>query len=292
MENENKMVPEEVVNTTPETTASPAEAPAEPVAAAYEGGPKPAETRCINCQALLAEGQAFCPECGASQKKHCPKCGAEIKEGQGFCPACGENLNAVAATPTSSIDQFNQNVVNQAEKANKNKTIFAIIGAVALVLIVVIYFVSQYLKVETYKENAKAFCEKVLTSAVVLEDIGNEVKDEWYDYVYNRWSYHDSVDEAVDTALKNMSGEISTAKVQKVEIDALYSKLRKPVGNSEDIKELCDAVKVLYDEYEDMFDCVTDPSGNYNTFKSAFTTCDNETVEAYRDLKELCDDLK
>ena len=29
------------------------------------------ENRCQNCQALLGEGQAFCPECGISQKKVC-----------------------------------------------------------------------------------------------------------------------------------------------------------------------------------------------------------------------------
>ena len=147
------------------------------------------------------------------------------------------------------------------------------------------------MKVSEYKENAKTFCTTVLTAASNLEDIGNEIQGEWHDYIYDRWSIYDSIDEAVAGALSNMSSEISTAKSQKNAIDALYSKLKKPVNKSDEIEELCDAVKVLYDEYEDFYDCVTNPSGNYNSFKSEFGELDSSSVDAYEDLKDLCDDL-
>ncbi len=253
---------------------------------------KPKEKRCVNCQALLTEEQLFCPECGTSFKKLCPNCKTELQEGQAFCPSCGEKTGALGiATPTSSIEEFNQNIVNNGTKANKKKKIISIIGIILLISAVVSYFVFQNMKVSEYKENAKTFCSTVLSSAANLEDIGNEIQGEWHDYIYDRWSIYDSIDEAVAGALSNMSSEISTAKSQKIVIDALYSKLKKPANDSDELEEICEAVKTLYDEYEDMYDCVTDPSGNYNSFKSNFSSCDSATVDAYEDLKELCDDL-
>ena len=251
----------------------------------------PEEKRCPNCQALLTEEQNFCPECGTSFKKLCSNCKTELQEGQAFCPSCGQKNTDEIAQATSSIEQFNQNIVNNGVKANKKKKILSVIGIVLVVAAVISYFVFQNMKVSEYKENAKTFCSTVLSSAANLEGIGNEIKSEWYDYIYDSWSIYDSIDEAVAGALSNKSDEIANAKTEKIIIDGLYSKLKKPVNKSDEIEELCEAVKVLYDEYEDFYDFVTDPSGNYNSFKSKFGELDSSIVEAYEDLKDLCDDL-
>ena len=252
---------------------------------------KPEEKRCPNCQALLTEEQNFCPECGTSYKKICPNCKTELQEGQAFCPSCGQKNTGEIVQATSSIEQFNQNIINNGTKANKKKKILSVIGIVLVVAAVISYFVFQNMKVSEYKENAKTFCTTVLSSAANLEGIGNEIQSEWHDYIYDRWSIYDSIDEAVAGALSNKSDEITKAKTEKIIIDGLYSKLKKPVNKSDEIEELCEAVKVLYDEYEDFYDCVTNPSGNYNSFKSEFGELDSSTVDAYEDRKDLCDDL-
>lgn len=275
MENENKVVQETTAGGAVEVnTGQPAE-----------------KSRCPNCQALLNEDQTFCPECGTSLKKLCQKCGAKLQDGQVFCAKCGQKNTGEIAQATSSIEQFNQSIINNGNKANMKKKILSIIGVVLLVAATISYFIFQSMRASEYKENAKTFCTTVLSSAVNLEAIGNEIQTEWHDYIYDRWSIYNSVDDAVAGALSNKSDEISKAKTEKVIIDDLYSKLKKPVNRTEEIEEICDAVKVLYDEYKDFYDGVTNPSGNYNSFKSEFEKWDNSTVDAYKDLKELCDDL-
>lgn len=46
---------------------------------------------CTSCGALIAEGAAFCPACGARQEPPatCQSCGALVKLGARFCPSCG-----------------------------------------------------------------------------------------------------------------------------------------------------------------------------------------------------------
>ena len=288
MENENKVLSTADNLETLETESVQEEATTETNASVES---KPEEKRCPNCQALLTEEQNFCPECGASYKKLCTNCKTELQEGQAFCPSCGQKNIDEIAQATSSIEQFNQNIINNGTKANKKKKILSVIGIVLVVAAVISYFVFQNMKVSEYKKNAKTFCSTVLSSAANLEGIGNEIKSEWHDYIYDRWSIYDSIDEAVAGALSNKSDEIAKAKTEKRIIDVLYSKLKKPVNKSDEIEELCEAVKVLYDEYEDFYDCVTNPSGNYNSFKREFGELDSSTLDAYKDLKDLCNDL-
>lgn len=120
MENENKVMQETTVNETVENeTKQPA-----------------AENRCPNCQALLGEGQTFCPECGTPLKKLCQKCGAELQEGQAFCAKCGQRADGtIDANASSAINQFNTNVAAQQQK---NKRIPVIIGGVCVAIVAVV----------------------------------------------------------------------------------------------------------------------------------------------------------
>lgn len=119
MENENKVVPETTVNEATENETK------QPVA----------ENRCPNCQALLGEGQTFCPECGTPLKKLCQRCGAKLQEGQAFCDKCGQRADGtIDANTNSAINQFNTNVSVQQQK---NKRIPIIIGGVCVAVVAV-----------------------------------------------------------------------------------------------------------------------------------------------------------
>lgn len=50
---------------------------------------------CPNCNAQVAAGTKFCPNCGkptAPPKPKCPKCQAEVNPGSKFCPNCGQPM--------------------------------------------------------------------------------------------------------------------------------------------------------------------------------------------------------
>ena len=116
MENENKVIHETTVNETVENETN----QTSPV------------NRCPNCQALLGEGLTFCPECGTPLKKLCQNCKTELQEGQAFCPSCGQKNTDEIAQPASSIEQFNQNIINYGNKTNNKKKILSIIGIVVI----------------------------------------------------------------------------------------------------------------------------------------------------------------
>ena len=76
-------------------------APGAPVAPPPPQAPSPAgvgpqivttvgAVACSACQAVLADGVKFCPQCGLARKAPgCPGCGAAIQAGTRFCGQCG-----------------------------------------------------------------------------------------------------------------------------------------------------------------------------------------------------------
>ena len=156
MENENVFTPNENVTEStpvvpeapvaPTTYAPPAEPaapaapttyapPAEPAApAAPTPNASPVQRRCVKCQAVLAEGQNFCAECGASQRKTCPQCGAEMQDGQAFCANCGYRMEQPVTPHDATIRAFNDNI--NAQQAKKKASPIKIIGIVAAVIVV------------------------------------------------------------------------------------------------------------------------------------------------------------
>ena len=67
---------------------------------------------CPNCGIELAEGAAFCKECGTrvppsadstmESRPRCPVCGRELPEGAAFCKACGTRVDAGEYMGTTS----------------------------------------------------------------------------------------------------------------------------------------------------------------------------------------------
>ena len=162
-----------------------------------------------------------------------------------------------------------------------------LVCVVAIVTILSLFVASGSKKASSYKRDAENFCDEVLSAAANLEDVGNEVKSEWHDYIYDTWSSYDSVDEAVDGAHENMSSEVDAAISSKDEIDKMYNKLKKPANKNEELVEICEAVKNLYEEYENLYEIVINPWGNYNDFSDDFRNYDGSTVDAYEELKDL-----
>ncbi|MCI5605036.1 MAG: zinc-ribbon domain-containing protein [Clostridia bacterium] len=248
---------------------------------------------CQKCGSVLGEDQKFCTKCGAPKNGNinkCSKCGAKIQIGQKFCSKCGQKVGLeIDINTTSAINQFNENVAKQQKKNKSSPIIIAVVAIIVCIVVVFTYKVIQKDKEEKYMADSKRFCSLVLTAAANLEDIGNEISSEWYDSIWNRWSKYDDIDEAVAGALANKSIEVNTAAIQKSTIDSLYTNIKKPATDNTEIVEVCNAVKELYFEYEDMYDCILTPEGNLSSFKSEFSNADKSVMDAYRKLNDLVD---
>lgn len=140
--------------------------------------------RCPNCQALVAETQAFCPECGTSLKKACDKCGVELMDGQEFCGKCGTKVDGTQLIDSPSyINQFNNNVVNQQNKKKNNPIIAACAGVV--IVAVVLYFTKFGVGMDFNKEFTnianETWCEIASDGSYMSIDTNPLDIDDYYE---------------------------------------------------------------------------------------------------------------
>ena len=251
---------------------------------------------CANCGATLGDGQDFCPKCGTHKgevkNNLCGKCGAELQDGQEFCPKCGQKAGlAVDNSISSAINQFNSGVT----KSNKKKVIIPIVIAIVVVIAIILgVVISNIMKTKNienataeYIGNAEEFSALSLTAGANLEDIADTVQSYWYDYIYDDEYY--SMEGAIYAALIDKSDEISQAETDYSKMQSLYNKLKKvPDGVEDDeLEDICDAVKELYNIYTDYYSFATDPSGSYKTYSEDNGDKTDEFLSSYRALDNL-----
>ena len=257
---------------------------------------------CVKCGAPLGDGQEFCPKCGTpkggEKKAICSKCGAELQEGQEFCPKCGQKADlSLDAGVNTAISQFNNNLTKETEKKKKKKKVLPIILAVVLAIVAIGgYFVYSSIQeknkeeeINSYIQTAKTFYADVLSDGGKLETIGNKIQSNWHTYIYDNGYYYkifDSIEDAVYSAQSDQSSNISSVNTSKSSIDSMYSKLMKMPKDS-DLDEVKSAVQTAYDSFIDMYDCVIDVEGNYNSWTSNFSDCDNDLSKAINKLNNV-----
>lgn len=258
---------------------------------------------CANCGAPLGDGQAFCPKCGTAKpgKKQnvCSKCGAELKEDQEFCPKCGQKAGLeIDTNVTSAISQFNAGLDKKKKKSKLLPIILAIVIAIVGIGGFFVYSSVQQKnkeeKVRAYLADAESFYSLVLTSGSNMESIGNAIQSAWKKYInsyygtYYNGTYINSVDSAVEAAQDEQSSKITSVRSSDSSIASKYkSLLTVPDTNDQELLEIKDTVKDVYDAYQSMYDCVITPSGNYSSWTSEFSDVDSELGKAIRDLSDL-----
>ncbi len=252
---------------------------------------------CVKCGALLGDGQAFCAKCGtprnASNPSVCSKCGAQLQQGQAFCPKCGQKVDLVMdAGVSSAINQFNSGVQKKKKKSLVVPVVIAAVVVIGVFAGVLINNIVQEKKREeakvAYIANVLEFSDQVSYAQIGLEYIAYTCQQYWYDAIWNDM-YNDDINVAIAAALSDTQTMINSAGEDYGKISSLYQQINTlPEGVEDDeLEDVCDAVKELYNSYTDYYDFATNPSGNYNSFSAAKITKDEAMKSASRVLENL-----
>ncbi len=106
-----------------------------------EGDPLQPNDRCMKCGIPLEEG-IFCPACGTprsvTQENACIECGAVMYEGQEFCAECGHRARQALDASSSTADS--SCCSNEKKEKNRMKKRCACVGAVVICALVSAWF--------------------------------------------------------------------------------------------------------------------------------------------------------
>lgn len=257
---------------------------------------------CVKCGAPLGDGQDFCPKCGTPKggvkKRICSKCGAELQEGQDFCPKCGQKADLqIDAGVNSAISQFNAGVDQKKKKSKKLPIILGIVAVAVVGLVFLITSITSSNKAsaarEQYLKDAKEFMTLSYTAASNLEDIADTIQKYWYENIWED-KHGSDINAAILYAMVDKSSEITLAESYNTRLETLYNKVKKVPDDisekdKEEIKEICSAIKELYNVYSDFYDLATDPSGNYNSYSDKNNSTTDLFISKYNALKNLLD---
>jgi len=252
---------------------------------------------CARCGAAMEKGQSFCIKCGAPKGRpdvrYCQNCGVEMEQGDDVCSKCGHRVAATA----SATSLANQPSGLEVRSKKRNPKLIAIITAAVVVVGVAAFFIISSVQAQNakaaadaYIEDVKTFANSVLDAGVNLEDIADTCQSYWYDAIWNDM-YLSDINVAISRALLDKSGALTDAKDDYSRLQTLYDKVKKvPDGvDDEDVAEIRDAVKAMYDTYTDYYRFATNPSGTYNSFSEDNRTKTDDFLSKQQSLYNLLD---
>lgn len=259
---------------------------------------------CPNCGEMISDKSSKCVHCGyefVPQTQTCPECGTELDRTATVCPKCGCPLS-----PESSAIAPVEVTVSKSAKKNFTKIA---IGIAAIIVIVVIgaigihIFNAQKAKEasEAYYKNLQDATEFMLSSASSAESSGNLIKRVWYNAIYEE---HDSSTDRYtcpkgyfvsdfNDALRNLFSDKSfSAKIDYIETcqEKMIPIMKGLQNPPEEYESAYSAIQEFYDDYLELTNLVTNPTGSLQTFSTNFNSADTAIANSYGKMKLYLDD--
>ena len=254
---------------------------------------------CPSCGEMISDKSPKCIHCGyefTPQTKTCPECGAELDQTATVCPKCGCPVSS-ESSDSAPIEV----TVSQNAKNNFTKVAIAVAAFIAIVAIGVIGInVSNSQKAkeasETYYDNLQDATSKMLSSAASAESAGNLIKSVWYNAIYEERD--SSTDQYTrpngyfvsdfNEALGNLFSDSSfKAKISSIESsqDSVLEIMKDLQNPPEEYQNAYAAIEELYDDYLELTNLVTDPTGSLQSFSTNFNSADTAVSNSYGKMK-------
>lgn len=188
----------------------------------------------------------------------------------------------------------------------KKKTIILSVAAVLLVAaILAVVGIRSYKKSKAeelrneYAVNLETATFSMLSGAAKAETAGNLIKSVWYNCIYEESSvqtdkftkensgygaFYDDFNDALVNLFcdEDFRGSISEIEDNQEFVADMMKDMKNP---PEEHKEAYETLKDLYDEYLELTNLVTNPSGNLQSFSTSFNTADSDFMNCYRSMQ-------
>ena len=162
----------------------------------------------------------------------------------------------------------------------EKKKIIIAISCVLIVLVIAYSYINNSIKqsndafarvqVLKLKEDSNTFVLNVLYNASDLEEVGNTILNYWYDTIWE--DKFDDINIAVETALNDNEEVLQVIILKHENIIEDYKVLMDYDKDLDDeISDIQNGVKNIYESYYNFYNVVTNPSGNYSDFRNNFS---------------------
>ncbi len=249
------------------------------------------------------------------KKITCAHCGAEIEPNHVFCPYCGSRIENDGKKSkwvemsgwdykddepeeTTRFDGSDdrkphyQTYVVPSESEYKKKKAHK--GCLLIVLIPVLlvaaylgYDFYNFTKVDMAKSSAAEFSYQVLCDAVLLEDIGVEIGENWRATIWDN-KYAD-VDDAFKAVFDEHSDDVSKLFSNYSEITKMYQDALA-LSEKAKLSALADAVRDLYSKYTDLYNAVFLFNCSYSEFIDNYNAADTKLGLSIQTIVPLLED--